>query len=760
MKNSLKYSFLLLMTINALTAANISELKFIQKSKVKIPEEQLLLHIQQRIGASHDPKMVNEDIKRLFKTGNFQDIKAETVTKKDGSVALTYMLTAKPRVRKVIFQGNAKFNNHDLYKQVTVVEGLALDDSRLQESLTNLKKFYSSKGYNDAVIIFQIDKAEDEEIDITFSIDEKMRLKVNNVTFEGNTVFSNLKLKFAIQNKWSPLSGLFEVGLLNREELELDKARIRELYWNKGYLDFEIKELKITPNADNPEFVDIHFVIDEGHQYSVGELHISGNTVYQTEDLSNFVILKKGDIFNFDKEQSSSKGIAALYEELGYADVVCEPVRRSDFEKKVVDIDFVVKEGRKYTIRDVVISGNMVTKDKVIRRELAIQPGDPVDRNRIEATQARLMGMGYFTDVKTVVTNADSINEKDVNIQVEEKDMFNLRLGAGFSDVNSLMGMVELSNNNFDLLDPWNWFTGGGQTLRIQVVFGIELMGFNVDFSEPWLLDMPLKFDINGYMNQSEFDDWDENRVGVRTSLTRRIFDDFTSITFAYKFENVDVKNLNWFASREIKKYAGDNLVSQFSVMLDRDTRDSMMMPTSGYNINILGAFAPDFIGSTNGFYRTEIKGSVYYPLFDKAIILMAGAKFGVVGGFNGEDAPIFERYFLGGGDSIRGFEYREISPRDRHGVRKGGQTMLVVTGEISHPIWDFIRGAVFVDVGNTWEDSWKLGDVNIGVGYGLRILLPYLNAPIKLDLAYPILNNQDGYDSKLRFHFNMGFTF
>ncbi len=760
MKHILKHIIFLLTACTTLCGANISSLNFEQNSSIKIPDSQLLLHIQQRKGVTYDPKMVNEDIKRLFKTGTFQDVKAETLTNSDGSISLTYILTAKPRVRNVSFYGNAKYSNHDLYKEVTVVEGLALDDAKLQESIDNLKKFYRSKGFNDATISFQLQKQENEEVDVIFNISEKLRLKVNNVHFEGNKLFSNLKLKFAINNKWSPLSGLFEVGLLNRDELELDKARIRELYWNAGYLDFEIKELKIVANEDDPEFVDIYFTIEEGQPYKVGNLSIKGNTIYQTEDLSNFVVLRSGDVFNFQKEQDSAKGISALYEELGYADVQCEPVRRADYENHVVDIEFTVTEGRKYTVRDVIISGNMVTKDKVIRRELAIQPGDPVDRNRIEATQSRLMGMGYFNEVKTVVTNAESIAEKDINIQVEEKDMFNFRIGAGFSDVNSLMGMAEISNNNFDLLDPWNWFTGGGQKLRIQGIVGIERMGFNVDFSEPWLFDMPLRFDINGYMNQSEYDDWDEDRVGVRTSLTRRIFDDFTSISVAYKFENVDVKHINSRASSEITRYRGDNLVSQFSIMLDRDTRDSLMMPTSGYNINVMGAFAPDIFGTDDGFYRTELKGSIYYPLFDNAIILMAGAKFGVVGGFDGKDAPIFERYFLGGGDSIRGFEFREISPKDRNGIRKGGQTMLVATAEVSHPIWDFIRGAAFVDVGNTWDDSWEFGNVNIGVGYGLRIVLPYLNAPIKLDLAYPVLNEQDGYKSKLRFHFNMGFTF
>jgi outer membrane protein insertion porin family len=185
------------------------------------------------------------------------------------------------------------------------------------------------------------------------------------------------------------------------------------------------------------------------------------------------------------------------------------------------------------------------------------------------------------------------------------------------------------------------------------------------------------------------------------------------------------------------------------------------MNPTSGYHINLLGTISPKILGSSESFYRAELKASGYYSILNEAIIFMGGAKFGTVGGFaNSDEAPLYERYFLGGGDSLRGFKYRSISPRDPNGVPMGGQTMMLLTGEISHPIWNFIRGAVFTDIGNVWGDSWEFGKVNIGIGYGLRIIVPYLNAPIKLDLAYPILNEQEGEKEKLRFHFNMGFTF
>lgn len=745
-----------------LQAVDIERVAFKQTNGIEVSDERLLAYIQQRPGEKYDAKMVNEDIKRIFNSGDFSDVTVNAQYLPNGKVELIFNLEYQSRIKSIQLKNNAKYKDKDLRKEIILVPDTPLNNSKLQKSLNNLREFYRSKGYNDATVGFKIEKTDNpSEVDVIFFIEENLRLKVNNVTFEGNKEFSNLRLKYTINNRYSPFSWLLEVGLLNREELELDKIRLKEKYWTLGYLDFEVKDTVITVNPDDPEFVDIHFVVEEGDKYTVGDVKIEGNTVYETADLRNFVVLNPGEIFNFDKEITSIRNIASLYDELGYNDIQCEAQRFSDFENKLVNLNFVIKEGNKYNVRDIIISGNTITKDKVMRRELAIQPGDPVDRNRVEASKARLMGMGYFKSVETEIMNADALDEKDIGITVEEKDMFNFSFGAGFSDVNSLMGMVELSNNNFDILDPLNWFSGGGQRLRLQGIYGIKRSGFNLDFSEPWLFDIPLRFDVNGYLNQSIFSNWSEERIGVRTALTKKVFDDFTTISAAYKFESVRVYDMTRWASVDLRNQKGTQLVSQFSTMIDRDTRDSLMMPTSGYNVNLMGAISPKILGSTEDFYRMEAKGSAYYSIFNKAITFMGGAKIGTIGTFGStKEAPLFERYFMGGGDSLRGFDFRTVSPLDANGVASGGQTMLLLTGEMSHPIWDFIRGAAFVDVGNVWRNAWEMGTVNMGMGYGLRIIVPYLNAPVKIDLAYPIINNQPGVSSKLRFHFNMGFTF
>jgi outer membrane protein insertion porin family len=452
---------------------------------------------------------------------------------------------------------------------------------------------------------------------------------------------------------------------------------------------------------------------------------------------------------------------------MGYTDVSCRARRNENIDDHTVGIDFIIEEGQKYFVRDVVIVGNTDTKEKVIRRELAIQPGDPVDKNRIEISRQRLLGMGYFTNVEATPVNADAADEKDVHFRVEEKPTrYSFRIGAGASDVNSVFGMAEISTENFDIANPKNLFYGGGQRFRLQGIYGVENAGFNLDFVEPWLFDLPIRFELSGYMNLAEYDDWDEWHMGGRTSLQRKIFDDFTTVAVGYKFEVVRVKSIksNLQSYFDENNLSGTFRVSQPSVMIARDTRDSMMNPTEGYQVNLFASITPKALGSSSDYYKLEGKGSYYTSFFDKAVILMLGVKLGTVSAFNSNDVndvPVFERYYLGGSDSLRGFEYRTVSPT-HNGEAIGGQTMLVMTAEVSHPIWGPIRGAAFIDAGNAWAKPWDMNfkDINIGAGYGLRIQLPWINVPIKLDIAYPALNNTDCEPDKFRIHFNVGFTF
>lgn len=754
------------------SAAEVGSVVFKQTGNSRLQESMLKAYTRLAPGVEFSQDKLDADIKSLHNTGHFADVSGEYTTLKNGKINVTYHLKSRPRISKIDFSGNVKFPTHELGKELTIYSGMVFSDKELLNSTRKLRKFYFDRGYRDAKVqLPHIVPAPDGTVNITFVIEENLRLKVNDVFFEGATVFSRWDLRHSIANRfsylnWIPLvNDYIHMGMLDRNELELDKARLREKYQDEGYLDFKIEEVVTQAKADDPEYIDITFKVKEGEPYKVGKITVSGNTLYKTEELLAKVRLVEGDLFRRSNEQASIRGITALYESLGYCDVTCRAVRKEDFSKKICHVDFILTEGRKYNVRDVIIVGNTATKDKVIRRELAIQPGDPVDRNRIDVSRRRLLGMGYFTKVEAAAVNADALDEKDVRITVEEKESrYQFRIGAGVSDSSSFFGMAEISTDNFDIANPKNWFYGGGQRLRLRGILGVENSGFNLDFVEPWLADMPIRFELSGFMNEVEYDNWDEKRVGGRMSFQRKVFDDFTSVTLGYKFEVVRVTNvsddLKWYL--DDKDMSGTHLVSQPSILISRDTRDSLTDPTEGYHVSLFGSITPRFLGSSSDYYRLEAKGSYYTNFFDKAIVVMVGAKVGTVATFSRSDeVPVFERYFLGGGESIRGFDYRSIGPV-RNGENIGGQTMLLLTAEVSHPIWGPVRGAFFIDAGNAWDNSYSmsLSDINVGAGWGLRVKLPQINMPIKLDIAYPIINNQDNESSKVRLHFNVGFTF
>ena len=755
----------------AVHAAEVGEVRFEQSGADRLSEVQMVLNTRLRKGAEYRREYLDEDIKRLYRTGNFADVEASVDEMPDGKVRVVFKLRLKPRISSLKLVGNAKFSTHDLSKELTLAEGGLLNDLELRKTLNNLRKFYHDRGYKDASVSFAQIADGPGRAALTIKITENLRLKVDDVTFEGTTRFSQWDLRHSIANQFSYfnylpfLNDFLNYGLLDRAELETDKARLRDKYHDAGYLDFKVEEVALAPREDDPEYVNIHFKIHEGEPYKIGTVSVSGNTTFEAPVLLERILLKSDETFSREKEEASTRAICALYDTLGYADVYCKALRSEDVENHVVNVTFEVSEGRKYHVRDVLIVGNTDTRDKVIRRELAIQPGDPVDRNRIDVSRARLMGMGYFQKVEATSVNADAPDEKDVRITVEEKPTrYNLRIGAGASDVNKVFGMAEISTDNFDLTNPKNLFYGGGQRLRLQGFYGVDNAGFNADFVEPWLFDLPIRFELSGYMNLVDYENWDEWHIGGRTSLQKKIFDDFTTIAVGYKFEvvrviHVDKKLKDYFKREDL---SGTFLVSQPSIMLARDTRDSLTDPTEGYNINLFGSITPRVFGSSRDYYRLEAKGSYYYSFFDKAIIAMVGAKIGTVATFRYDnDVPVFERYFLGGGDSLRGFEYRTVSPT--HNKKPiGGQSMLLVTAEVSHPIWGPLRGAAVVDVGGVWADSYSMNfsSINMGAGYGLRLKLPWLNIPIRLDLAYPVINNTDHEKSRIRLHFNVGFTF
>ncbi|HPN84440.1 MAG TPA: outer membrane protein assembly factor BamA [Victivallales bacterium] len=747
----------------SLFSAEISKISFEQKG-YQFPEQFLNYNLQSKVGAEFNQKILDEDIKRLFSTGRFSDVSVDT-TDKDSGVEITLKTVSKPRVKNIEFSGNKKFSEKDLKEQLVVQPDAMLNDKELGDSLTAIRKFYLDKGYGSAIISHSIEELGDNNVTLKINIVENLRMKVNSVSFNGNTAYSSWKLKESIGTYYSLWNWILNTGLYSKEEVENDKLRLRELYWNKGYLDFRVKNVEVLETSGNPEYVDVKFDLDEGNPYVVGKVNVSGNTKFTSDELMSLISLKEGQMFDNRLEEKDARAIRSKYSPFGYADLSCEAVRVPDFNTHVVDIEYKIIEGPPYTVRDVNISGNANTKDHVIRRELVIHPGDPVNPDMIDTSKSRLMGMNYFEKVEAVTVRVPDPSMKDVEINVEEKDTAKFAIGGGFSDTDSLVGTVELSQSNFDLFDPDNWFTGGGQRLRLTGQYGIERSDFGIDFTEPWLFGIPLSLNLSGFYNDREYEDWSQKTGGGEISLSKRIFDDFTSLGLGYTIARVKIYDMDDDHSQIFQDEEGTDTISKLSLNLSRDTRDSLLDPKNGYLLSALGELNSKVFGATTNTYRVELQGSNYYSFIDDLFTVHTGIKLGQVDRFDGHGKParLYDRYFLGGGDTVRGFPYREISPIDENEDPYGGESMIIGNVELTHPIYDFIRGAVFVDAGGVWRRAWdfKFDEINVGAGYGLRIKVPYFSAPIKLDLAYPIVKNskQKNFSKKLRFHFNLGLT-
>ncbi len=755
-------------TYYTIQAQEIASVSFDQGSDYKFGEDVLRYNVQSRKGGMYSERTVNDDIKRLHAMGMFSDVASETRKTPDGKIEIIFKITPKPVVREIAFMGNKKYDTKKLREEVTVVEGVPLNDMALRNSADALRKFYLSKGLNDAIIIPKIEKIDENHIKIVFNIKENLRLRVGKVNFIGAKAYQADELRDAIATRHSFLSHpwfswILDYGLLNREELGRDPVRLRELYWQKGYLDFKVKDVKVVEDPKDPEIVDVTFTVEEGEPYKVGKVYVDGAQRFKPEELVELIPLKPGMTFSSTLENEGAEALDSKYSRLGYADFLVRPIRIPNYKTHTVDLAYKLSEGPLYKIHDILISGNKYTKDHVIRRELPMIPGDPVDKNMVKVAKSRLMGMGYFEKVDAVAKSSEmgAPDTKDIDIAVKEKRFIDAKIGGSWSDTDNLSGMLEITHSNMDILDPWNYFTGGGQRMRLLAVMGLERYNFELDFTEPWLFGIPLRWDVSGYVRNIDYDDWSERRIGFSTSLTKRVFDDFTTASIGYTFEQVRIHEMAHKLSEKFQKWKGNELVGRLHLSIERDTRNSATDPTRGYSIGGYASVTSQAFGATNDYARLEAKGTYHYSFFNDWFVFSAGGKVGFISNIGeGGMVPLFERYFMGGGDSVRGFPYRGIGPEDGNNDNYGGQTMYMLTAELSHPIYSIVRGAFFVDIGDAGPERFQFRTVNMGIGYGLRIKLPNINAPIRLDLAFPIINKQDGVSNSLRFHFNIGASF
>jgi outer membrane protein insertion porin family len=448
--------------------------------------------------------------------------------------------------------------------------------------------------------------------------------------------------------------------------------------------------------------------------------------------------------------------VADAYGSGGYVDLVVLPEGEPAGPAQI-DVHYKIEEGVRSFVNRINIEGNTRTKDKVIRREVLVAPGDVFNTVRVDITKKRLENLGYFAKVETYPEETDIPGRKDLTILVQEKRTGSLSFGGGFSTVDKLVGFAELTQGNFDLFN-WPSFTGGGQKFRLRLQYGTERRDFILALTEPYFLDRRLALSGQLFYTEANYlsAEYDQRNYGFMTEL-RKPINSYIYASLGYQLQDVDIFNVSPSASEFILSQAGSTLESKIFGSVVFDTRDNVLLSHRGQRIIFSPFIAGGFLGGDTQIYGLGLEGSQYFHLPKDLILLINGEIATVSQWGNGTDVPIYERLFLGGSNNLRGFPFREVGPQ-QNGEPIGGQSMARSTVELTFPIIEKARGAVFYDTGFVNSSQWSFGFNHIAsdIGVGLRLDLPI--GPLRLDYGYPI--QRDGYNGGGHFNFNVGYQF
>jgi len=759
-----------------------------------VSESLIRANIRVKEGDVFNRNAIDDDIKNLYATGYFEpNIKVFDERRPDG-IALLYVLMPRLKVTDILFTGNKKFSTRKLMKKISSIGketknriGEPLNERQFFLDAQEIKKMYEKAGYPKTKVEPKVTPDERSgRATVTFEITEAPKVKIDDVVFEGAEAFKQRKLRKTIKTRrhwW--LSWITQSGTLKEDQLEDDKEKLAEFYRDAGYIDFDLKEVQQV--QVNPRRVTLRFMVSEGRQYKVGGVSFKGVTLFPTNDIAEKLKMGPNETFTPKGLNKDIEAVQDFYGTKGYIDARLFARKNPNVETGNMDLVYEVDERDKSYIEKIEIKGNTKTKDRVIRRELAVAPGEVFDMVRVKRSVDRLKGLNFFeeqfgVDAQPEPTDVGS-NRRNLVITVREKNTGNIQVGAGFTSIDALIGFVEITQGNFDLFNPPS-FQGAGQKARLRVQLGTQRKDFVATFVEPWFLDRKLEFSTELYHRELNFlsdsDAYSEQATGMRLGLVKALGTENLrgGLTYTLESVNIDlndnlhgdivVPNNNTFpptlnflpanVSEEIAREAGRRLVSKVGTSLVFDTTDSYLMPTRGFRSELRGELAGGPFGGDVNFYKIELKHAQYVKGFWEGHLLELGGRTGVAESYNGDiDVPLFDRYFLGGLDSLRGYRYRDIGPRDRFREPLGGDTYWFGTAEYSIPIVERVRAAAFYDIGMVYRDSyhWNFGEYADNWGVGVRLLLPI--GPLRLDYGIPI-HNSSGKAGAGKFQFSAGY--
>ena len=722
-----------------------------------VSKERILAQMRMKVGQPFSSAMVEQDVEALYKSGAVLNVRIFAEPEGDG-VKVIVRVQTRSIVREIVIDGAERIKAKRLRKEIKLRLNQPIKEEQLEEARQKIIEVYQAHGFTDVNVQFRVDPIDERRgtARVVFTVNEGAKGAVSQIRFEGNLHFSDWRLRKEMKTKRKTIvSFIDKSGRLDEAQLQQDLDSIREWYQNHGFIDVEIKDVRRERNTKGT--LTITIVIAEGPQYHVGKVTVSGEKVAKEESIRALLKMKEGSVYSPKQLHDDAKAVADAYGSGGYVDLVITP-ESTPAGPALVDVHYKIEEGERSFVNRVTIAGNTRTKDKVIRREVLVAPGDVFNTVRADLTKKRLENLGYFSKVETYPEETDVPGRKDLTILVQEKRTGSFSFGAGFSTIDQLVGFAELTQGNFDLFN-WPTFTGGGQKFRLRVQYGTLRKDFLLNVTEPYFLDRRLS--LSGQLFYTEADylsvEYNQRNYGFTIDL-RKPITSFIYVSLGYQLQDIDIFDVSSGASAFIKSQEGSFTESKIISSAVFDRRDNALLTRTGQRITLAPFVAGGFLGGNTQIYGWDLEGSQYFRLKWDTILLINGEIATVDNWGNGSGVPIFERLYLGGANNLRGFPYREVGPQDVTGEPIGGLSMARATVEWTFPIIEKARGAIFYDTGFVNSDAWSFGFKHIAsdVGVGIRLNLPI--GPLRLDYGYPL--QRDGYNGGGHFNFSVGYQF
>jgi outer membrane protein insertion porin family len=712
----------------------------------RVPAEQILEKAV-KPGETFSLQKIDETIKNLYKTGLYAYIKVDMdLTDK---LVLTYIVKEKPIINKIYFEGNDEIKSEDLLEKIPLKEDKPFDIKSVEASVAEIRNAYEEENYYNVKIKYEIEDRSNNSIDLVFSIAEGKEAKIRKINFYGVAKERLDDVEDVIQTKTLGLLTWFTgSGKLKSGDLALDKERIRAYYLNHGFLRVKVAKPEVTMSEDKTEIY-ITFRVEEGFQYYINEVTFTGNVHRTDDELYNIISLKNTSLFSGEKFQNDIDTITTAFTSIGYAFADVSPRTDIDDENRLVNINYQIEESYLVHIASLEIIGNSKTRDRVIRREFDIFPGDIYNSIEIKDSVRHLEMTGHFARVNLVEEPVD-VDKIRLKINVEEQSTGTFTFGAGYSTLDGITGMAQVQQRNF---------LGYGYKLNLRLEASQKRTDIVFGFTNPWLFDRPITVGFDVYNLHRTYYGYTKDSLGVALRMGHPIIKRKLYMFYRLAFDDVYMHNMDSDVSDYIKDQEGRKKTYSFTPSLAWNTLNAPLDPSEGNKSRLFFKYAGGFLGGDTHYYKTGLESSQFYPLFWKFVGMIHG-EIGYIDSLDSNPIPAEERYRLGGMYSVRGYKYGDISPVDDTGYEYGGNKMLLFNAEITFPLLldGQVKGVVFYDAGQAYDNGEDYFSYPLKQSYGGGFRWYSPMGPLRLEYGRKI--NPEPGSTVDRWDFSIGGMF